>query len=255
MILITYFLMNDNHASDSWAFAGILIRQAYALALNRDPSTLSIGQPPRPLTHFEKQQRRKIWQAVFMQDTFLTILLQLPPTAYQFDVRIEDLAEEGDTVVNSGGTDVSYIRSMWLLADIVQTRICQKRSLHIPICTSSSERSELISSFNRIYNSFPLPFRDFTEPSICDLMCRSRRLTLQTLFLSSNYFHCLMLINVDESKGLPIDVRGTLEAAHLAVKSFFLLHTLFEEEARIWYHAQNKAFMEAVRSCPALLPI
>lgn len=31
MVLITYFLMNDNHASDAWAFAGVLIRQAYAL--------------------------------------------------------------------------------------------------------------------------------------------------------------------------------------------------------------------------------
>ncbi len=189
-----------------------------------------------------------------MQDTFLAMLLQLPPTAYQFDVKIEDLAEEGDTIVNSGGTDISYIRSMWLLAGIVQTRICQKRSLHLPIYTSSSARSEPISSFNRIYSSFPLPLRDFTESSICDLMCRSRRLTKQTLLLNSNYFHCLMLINVDESKGLPIDVRGTLGAAHLAIKSFFLLHALFEEEARIWYHARNRAFVEAVRYCP-ILPV
>ena len=37
MVLITYFLMNDNHGSDAYAFAGILIRQAYALGLNRDP--------------------------------------------------------------------------------------------------------------------------------------------------------------------------------------------------------------------------
>jgi hypothetical protein len=37
MVLITYFLINDNHASDGWAFAGILIRQAYAMGLHRDP--------------------------------------------------------------------------------------------------------------------------------------------------------------------------------------------------------------------------
>lgn len=38
MVLIVYFLINDNHASDGWAFAGILIRQAYAMGLHRDPN-------------------------------------------------------------------------------------------------------------------------------------------------------------------------------------------------------------------------
>lgn len=43
MVLMTYFLINDNHASDGWAFAGILIRQAYAMGLHRDPN---IGKGP-----------------------------------------------------------------------------------------------------------------------------------------------------------------------------------------------------------------
>lgn len=38
MVLICYFLINDNHASDGWAFAGILVRQAYAMGLHRDPN-------------------------------------------------------------------------------------------------------------------------------------------------------------------------------------------------------------------------
>jgi hypothetical protein len=38
MVLVTYFLINDNHASDGWAFAGILMRQAYAMGLHRDPN-------------------------------------------------------------------------------------------------------------------------------------------------------------------------------------------------------------------------
>lgn len=42
MVLLVYFLINDNHASDGWAFAGILIRQAYAMGLHRDPN---IGMP------------------------------------------------------------------------------------------------------------------------------------------------------------------------------------------------------------------
>ncbi len=41
MVLLTYFLINDNHASDGWAFAGVLMRQAYAMGLHRDPN---IGQ-------------------------------------------------------------------------------------------------------------------------------------------------------------------------------------------------------------------
>ena len=38
MVLLTYFLINDNHASDGWAFAGVLTRQAYAMGLHRDPN-------------------------------------------------------------------------------------------------------------------------------------------------------------------------------------------------------------------------
>lgn len=38
MVLVTYFLINDNHASDGWAFAGVLMRQSYAMGLHRDPN-------------------------------------------------------------------------------------------------------------------------------------------------------------------------------------------------------------------------
>ena len=148
---------------------------------------------------------------------------------------------------NSGWTDISYICSMWILSSVLQTKICQKRSLNIPICTSSSDRRKLVSSFNHILSLFPPPFRSFTESSTYDLMCRSKKLTRQSLFLTSNYFHCPMLIYVDEYDQLPADVRGTLETAHAAVIVFSLLHGLFEEEAKIWYHIQHRAFIETVR--------
>lgn len=100
MVLIIYFLMNDNHAADAWAFAGILIRQAYALGLNRDPSIIVPNAHP-----FEKQQRRKVWQAVLFQDTFLTIILRLPPTATHTDVKVENLALEVErSLTESGAT-------------------------------------------------------------------------------------------------------------------------------------------------------
>ena len=55
-----------------------------------------------------------------------------------------------------------------------------------------------------------------------------------------------MLINLDEHENLEADIHGTLNAAHDAINSFFLLHKLFEEEARVWYHFQHRAFSEAV---------
>ena len=249
MVLIVYFLMNDNHAADAWAFAGILIRQAYALGLNRDPSIIVPNA-----TRSEKQQRRKLWQAVLFQDTFLTVILRLPPTATHTDVRVEDLEPESeDSITGSGATDITYISSMWNLANIVQSTLCTPRSLQLPISPSSTQRTHLIASFHRVYMSCPRPFRNFSESSICDLAKQSKRLARQTLFLTSNYFHCLMLIYSDENQNMEVDVRGTLDAAHEALNSFFLLHTLFQDEARIWYHFQHRAFSEAVSPFPPSL--
>ena len=248
MVLIGYFLMNDNHAADTWAFAGILIRHAYALGLNRDPSLHVPNATP-----FEKQQRRKLWQAVLLQDTFLTVILKLPPTATHNDVRVEDLQEEVDpTQIDVGITDIDYISSMWNLANLVQQTICSPRSLSRPIAQSPAARKKIIEQFNRIYMSLPLPLRTFTEASICELANLSRRPARQTLFLTSNYFHCLMLINLDEHENLEADIHGTLNAAHDAINSFFLLHKLFEQEARVWYHFQHRAFSEAVCLLPTL---
>ena len=97
MVLICYFLMNDNHASDAWAFGGLLVRQSYAMGLHRDPDIIT----PR-CSLSDKQQRRKLWQAVFFQDTFLTVLLKLPPTATFSDVRVESLTDDLDDYVANG---------------------------------------------------------------------------------------------------------------------------------------------------------
>ena len=103
MVLITYFLINDNHASDGWAFAGILIRQAYAMGLHRDPNIVCPNA-----SIFDKQQRRKLWQAVLLQDTFLTVLLSLPPSATHTDVNVDDLIDDSSSIANSNPTDTAY---------------------------------------------------------------------------------------------------------------------------------------------------
>ena len=165
--------------------------------------------------------------------------------SYKFDMYPEKRYPKSRHVL-----DVTYISSMWNLANIVQSTLCTPRSLSLPISSSPTQRTSLIASFHRIYMSFPAPFRTFTEASICDLARRSKRLARQTLFLTSNYFHCLMLIYADEHEQLSIDVQGTLDAAHEAINSFFLLRALFEDEAKVWYHFQYRAFSEAVSICP-----
>ncbi|RSL73234.1 hypothetical protein CEP54_000368 [Fusarium duplospermum] len=241
MVLLTYFLINDNHASDGWAFAGILIRQAYAMGLHRDPNIVTPNA-----TLFEKQQRRKVWQAVLLQDTFLTVLLSLPPSATHTDVSVEDLLDDGSSIANSDPTDTAYIRGSWTLANLVQETICSPRSLDLPICTTARHKSKLIADFRAVYRSFPDVFRSWDPDSITALAKTNKRVVRQTLFLTSNYFHNLMLVHASESPDVPVNVRGTLEAAHDAITAFFLLFTLLETEARVWWVFNHRAFLEAL---------
>ncbi|KAK4458299.1 putative Zn(II)2Cys6 transcription factor [Cladorrhinum samala] len=243
MVLITYFLINDNHASDGWAFAGILMRQAYAMGLHRDPNIVVPDATP-----FEKQQRRKVWQAVLLQDTFLTVLLSLPPTATHTDVSVDDLIEDDSSIASDDPTDVAYIRGSWTLANLVQETICSPRSLDVPICTTVRHKSKLVADFRAVYRSFPGTFRYWEFDSLRE-MCNNgnKRVVRQTLFLSSNYYHNLMLVHASENlPDVPVNVRMTLEAAHEAIQSFFVYVRLFEAEARVWWVFCHRAFLEAL---------
>ncbi|KEY70922.1 hypothetical protein S7711_00764 [Stachybotrys chartarum IBT 7711] len=241
MVLITYFLINDNHASDGWAFAGILVRQAYALGLHRDPNIVT---PNASL--FEKQQRRKLWQAVLLQDTFLTVLLSLPPSATHTDVSVEDLLDDGTPIAHSDPTDTAYIRGSWTLANLVQESICSPRSLDLPICSTARHKSKLIADFRAVYRSFADVFRSWDPDSLAGLAKTNKRVVRQTLFLTSNYFHNLMLVHASESAEVPVNARATLEAAHDAISAFFMLFNLLESEARVWWVFNHRAFLEAL---------
>ncbi|KAK2052041.1 fungal-specific transcription factor domain-containing protein [Colletotrichum caudatum] len=241
MVLLTYFLINDNHASDGWAFAGILIRQAYAMGLHRDPNIVT---PEASI--FEKQQRRKLWQAVLLQDTFLTVLLSLPPSATHTDVSVEDLQDDGSAIASSDPTDIAYIRGSWTLANLVQETICSARSLDLPICSTPRHKSKLLSDFRAVYRSFPDVFRSWDAESLAALARANKRVVRQTLFLTSNYHHNIMLVHASESPDTPVNLRGTLEAAHEAITSFFLLFAIFELEARVWWVFNHRAFLEAL---------
>ncbi|ROW15187.1 hypothetical protein VPNG_02921 [Cytospora leucostoma] len=248
MVLMVYFLINDNHASDGWSFAGILMRQAYAMGLHRDPNVVTPDA-----TGLEKQERRKLWQAVLLQDTFLTILLSLPPNATHTDVNVDDLVDEptGYTSINHNGhsnssTDMAYIRGSWALCNLVQESICSPRSLDLPICATPRHKTKLVADFRGVYRAFPDIFRSWDAESLNALAQTNNRVARQTLFLTSNYFHNLMLVHASESPEVPVNVRGTLEAAHDAINAFFMLYALFEHEARTWWVFNHRAFLEAL---------
>ncbi|KAK0643464.1 fungal-specific transcription factor domain-containing protein [Cercophora newfieldiana] len=241
MVLITYFLINDNHASDGWAFGGILMRQAYAMGLHRDPNIVAPDA-----SFFEKQQRRKVWQAVLLQDTFLTVLLSLPPSATHTDVSVDDLIEDNSSIASDDPTDTAYIRGSWTLANLVQETICSPRSLDVPICATVRHKSKLVADFRAVYRSFPDIFRSWDADALSQLAQSNKRVVRQTLFLSSNYFHNLMLVHASESPDVPVNVRGTLEAAHDAIAAFFVLFALFESEAKVWWVFNHRAFLEAL---------
>ncbi|KUI68550.1 hypothetical protein VM1G_04510 [Cytospora mali] len=251
MVLMVYFLINDNHASDGWAFAGILMRQAYAMGLHRDPIIVTPDA-----TTFQKQERRKLWQAVLLQDTFLTVLLSLPPNATHTDVNVDDLIDEptGYTSINNNhesshsnsSTDMAYIRGSWTLANLVQESICSPRCLDLPICATPRHKTKLVADFRAVYRAFPDIFRSWDADSLAALAQTNNRVARQTLFLTSNYFHNLMLVHASESPEVPVNVRGSLEAAHDAINAFFMMYALFEHDARTWWVFNHRAFLEAL---------
>ncbi|KAF2732217.1 hypothetical protein EJ04DRAFT_544795 [Polyplosphaeria fusca] len=276
MVLICYFLMNDNHASDAWAFGGVLMRQAYAMGLHRDPDIIA----PR-CSLSDKHQRRKLWQAVFFQDTFLTVLLKLPPSATFSDVRVESLTEETDDYATTNGTSLSgsqdattiinpmsirniapssdafppyehsdrlYIRWMWHMANLVQSSVCTPRSLGNPLVGSPWDRANLIARYDDLHASIPRILCVSDAAEVLHLATSNPRSLRQNLFFRSNFWHCVMIIHADENEagGVSCDVKGALEAARQALKAFFDFWEHLKVDAAVWWVFQHRAFEEAL---------
>ncbi|KAF2750213.1 hypothetical protein M011DRAFT_233199 [Sporormia fimetaria CBS 119925] len=275
MVLISYFLMNDNHYCDAWAFSGVMARQAYAMGLHRDPDIIT----PR-CSQSDKHQRRKLWQAIFFQDTFLTVLLKLPPTTTFSDVKVESLTDEFDDYIvsqsgNSGnGTpevainrmsinsivpmadayplseldDRHYIRSMWHMANLVQSTICIPRALLNPLVSSVKERIVLIAKYHDLLPLFPPLLTTSDDAEIGHLAKNNPRQLRQNFFFRSNFWHCLMAIHADENKaaGVGCDVEGALNAARMALQAFFHFWKYLKVDAGVWWVFQHRAFDEAL---------
>lgn len=284
MLLMAYFLMNDNHASDSYAWAGIHLRQSYAMRLHRDPEIVV----PDAST-IEKQQRRKLWQAVFLHDTFLTVLLKLPPTATHSDVPVESLTDANELSTDGldfdsgahsrvenlmsisviapqpsfppqnpsphhmvppeiGKTDVAYMRSMWHLGNLVQEHLSSPCSLSLPLANNPRHKESLIGSFKRLYKSFPTHLTTLDYLTLQHQVPGTPRAVRQNLFLTSNYHHYLMLLQASENHagGVERNISAALEAAHEAIWAFFKLWAFFEAEAAVWWVFQHRAFEESL---------
>jgi hypothetical protein len=302
MVLMQYFLMNDNKPTDAWAFGGLISRQAYAMGLNRNPSRIV---PEASLK--EKNQRCKTWQAVYFQDTFFAVLLKLPPTTSFTDCTVDNLRDEpidphlpasqphshqsystqppqkpqmpsnqtpmllSPLPINTNPmsisniaprhttpppsrphpgrhTDIDYTRCMWRMADLVQTHLCISQSLSKPYAASSRERSALLSRFHALYASFPPSLTTTARSEFAVLLTDGGRMARQNLFLRSNFWHCVMLVEADESEeaGYSCNVHGALEAGRTAVRSFFDFWDLLRSDAGVWWVFQHRAFEEAV---------
>lgn len=285
MLLMSYFLMNDNHASDAYAWAGIHLRQSYAMRLHRDPDVVVPDA-----SEMEKQQRRKLWYAVFHHDTFLTVLLKLPPTATHSDVPVESLREENE--INQDGlemccvgeqsrvenlmsinviapqpyepvvppaphhvidqttmkNDIVYQRCMWHLGNLVQENLSSAFSLSLPLANSTRHKDSLIAAFKRLYKTFPAHLTQVEHNALRQQVRSNPRGVRQNLFLTSNYFHCLMLLHASENEagGVECNIIPALEAAHEAIWSFFKLWSFFEAEAGVWWVFQHRAFEESL---------
>jgi transcription factor-like protein len=279
MVLMNYYLLNSNHASDSWAFSGILIRQAYAMGLNRDPSLIGAKFTP-----FERLERRRLWHSVMCQDSFMSMLLKLPPSSTHSDIDAATPPVENKSIFTecspeSPGEDPfngprqhdqGYVESMVSLALLCQETIATPRSLSLPMAASSRQRNQLLARYRVTYRSFPDASRVWDEAGITDLARGGEtRLVRQVMFLTGLYWHCVMLIQAEgvedmmaglgeDSKswrqwGKDINVRGTLEAAHKAMRAFFAMDSVLKEEAQVWWLFSHGAFFEAV--CPVLSPL
>ncbi|KEQ59035.1 uncharacterized protein M437DRAFT_58098 [Aureobasidium melanogenum CBS 110374] len=247
-ILLCYFLMNDNHASDAYAWSGIIVRQAYALRLHRDPDIILPNISP-----VEKHTRRRFWQAILHQDTFLTVLLKLPPTATHSDVSIDSLTNETeveaqDSTRYTGSTDVLYVKSLWRLALKVQENLCSPVSLSIPIAKNARAKTTLVNSFREIWKSAPSFLTTSDYETLRQMAQHSGRAVRQNLFFTSNYYHCLMIIQAfeDAEVGVELNFRGALEAAHEAIWAYFKLDDFFQGDAGVWWVFQHRAFEEAL---------
>lgn len=182
------------------------------------------------------------------------MLLKLPPNLLYDDCNPDELVPFSEAEGRVGETeseeaekwDTAYLRGMWKLCKFIQRHICIPRALNNQIAPhGASERETLIKEITHLYSSsFSDEFRTpLSLPERADrLAIESPRFLRQHLFLTSNYYHCLMLIHCDGN----VARDGAMHAARTALESYFLLCKYCPSEAATWFHFQHRAYLETI---------
>ncbi len=240
--------MNDYHVSDGWAFSGVLVRQAQAMGLHRDPDIVVPTASPTC-----KSVRTRIWQAVRVQDTFLSLILGRPPFSTLADCNIDYVINPSDAAhehYQREVGDVVYIKAMWCFTTIVQRDLCQPLALDLSIAPTPQDRKNLIEKFHNFYQNLPDEYTNWTEATMTEMGKTNLHGVLQILFLVNNYWNCLMIIHQsDEAWKEDAENRfspPTVEAAEKALDAYFVVHKLFGVRASVWWVLQHRSFTEAV---------
>ena len=118
----------------------------------------------------------------------------------------------------------------------------------MPIVKSPRAKIALVNEFRAVWKSAPNFLTTLDYDTLKRQASTSGRSVRQNLFFSSNYHHIVMIIQAfeDVELGVECNVRGSLEAAHEALWSFFKMNDFFESDAIVWWVFQHRAFEEAV---------
>jgi len=258
MILIFYFLVNDNHASDAWTFSGITLRQAYVLQLNRNPDNVVPDASPT-----EKHTRIRLWAFIVHQDSALAMFLKLPPSAGLSDIGPHSIQyseadamsglyganplspNNGPSYAEAARLDIGYVGLLWSMSLYQMEHICKPRALGLPLCRSLEYQQELFAKFHAIYQASTKPFGSY---DVQRFYTTNPRLAKQQQAAACSIFHNLMLIAADNNNadGVPCDLYVALSAAHEALYAFFAMSDMFGTEVNGWWAYQHRAYEQAV---------
>ncbi|PIA92398.1 hypothetical protein CB0940_09164 [Cercospora beticola] len=231
ILLIGYLLINTNRVSEAWTFSGILVRQAYALRLHRNSTS-----------HRDSILRRRLWQAVVVQDVSIAYHLDLPPSV----IHCIDMRAQIDELGHHSDHDLDYESAMWQWATFVKEHICNPRATEGPIASSSYHKETIISQYREMYESWRPPFNSQSPKrfEFGDL-----RLARQLITVSSSFFGVLTVLYLDQNleAGVLLDIHGAIDATHEAMSSFFALLRLFPDQMDMWASYHTRAYAQAMR--------
>jgi Fungal specific transcription factor domain len=152
-----------------WKDSGSLIRVAMVMGLHRDPEDL-VG-----MSHFEKEQRRKIWQTIVELDLQLSLVIGLPPAIQSSDFNSATLIniDDYDLAEDMKEYPVPQSPSVWTdaLPQIILARSIRQRldvanilARHINIESDAAELVKIAQSLEKEHQALQSMLPPRTKP-------------------------------------------------------------------------------------------